>query len=184
MDPNHLPSLKLTNSSPLKIGFPKRKSIWVSTTHFFSGSKFIWVLLSVLAGFTQICFDMFTPDLLGSHDPIWLICAYFSHWGWWIQPTNQVRAPIGRFSRRPPGPLGDAPKPRKTGGQSPGWRDLHLWWWSWCTYGWGAFGANEIIMSPLGCCFFFLVRKPPRNVCVCVKCGFFSDVNKTTGEIL
>ena len=64
MDPNHLPSLKLTNSSPLKIGFPKRKSNWVSTTHFFSGSK-IYMSFTFGAGFTQISFEMFTPDPWG-----------------------------------------------------------------------------------------------------------------------
>ena len=165
MDPNHLPSLKQTNSSLLKIGFPKRKSNWVSTTHIFSGSKIymsftfgagwfhsnmFWNVHPGPFGFPMIQFDEF-PHI-------------FSTQVGGFNPPTRLRGPIGRFSRRPLGPLGMFPSHQKQVAKALGGEIFTFGWWSWCTYGWG---ANEIKSCRVGLLFVFFCKKTKKRVCMC-----------------
>ena len=125
----------------------------------------------MLAGFTQICFDMFTPRILGFPMIQFDEFAHiFSHWGWLVKsnpPTRGPRAPIGRFSRRPPGPLPRDVPPSRLPKQVAKALGGEIF-----TFDGGHDVPMDEVPTKSSCrdrlvVVFVSVRKP-RNVCVCM----------------
>ena len=164
MDPNHLPSLKLPNSSRLKIGFPKRKSNWVSTPPFGWGDK-TYMSFTFGAGWfhSNIFWYVHTPD---PWSPMiqFDLPAYFSTRVGFIQvekPTNQVRqtSPWALASGCSLQAASQNRWPQRWVARSSPLMVVMMYLWMRCQ-------RNQSCRDRLGC--FFSVRKQPRNVCVCV----------------